>query len=224
MPFDPLPKTLTDLLDAGASRPLVALDLGCGDGRLSALLRKPGVHCFGLDRLPRVAGSRADIVADARRAPVCAGSVDLVVAGNLVRHLLPAQRDAAFLDDWLALLRPGGSLFILEDEPTARPSAAANYRDLQAFLARLWPVGRGPLVTLDTFRRRLPARLAALVVESGTGANHWPQDAAAAVAMLERGRPAPGDEAHRLAAAITARGLSCGRQWWCRLRTPSPTD
>lgn len=220
MPFDPLPKTLTDLLAAGAGAPLTAVELGCGDGRLLALVRQPGIACYGLDRLPRVAGSRADVVADACRPPIRAASVDLVLASNLVRHLVPAQRDLGFLDAWLALLKPGGSLFILEDEPTARPAPAANYRDLQAFLARLWPLGRGPLLSHEGFGRRLPARLAALVTDHGVAENRWPQDAAAAVAMLEAGRPAPGDEAARLAAAIAARGLACGRQWWCRLQAP----
>jgi SAM-dependent methyltransferase len=224
MPFDPLPKTLSEIIAGGVSRPLTAVELGCGDGRLLALVRRPGVTCIGVDRMPRVAGSAADIVGDACRAPLREGSLDLLLAGNLVRHLVPARPDLGFLAGWLALLRPGGSLFILEDEPASRPGPAANHRDLQAFLARLWPTGRGPLLSRTAFLRRLPIRYQSLLADGGVGDNRWPQDADAAVAMLERGAPAPGDEAARLAAAIAAGGLACGRQWWCQLRVPGSSN
>jgi SAM-dependent methyltransferase len=222
MPFDPLPRSLTELLDGpGASR-LRAVELGCGDGRLLDLLRRRGLACVGLDRMPRVAGSAAELRGDACRPPLRSGSLDLVIAANLVRHLLPSQPGFGFLETWVSLLKPGGSVFILEDEPTDDPLSAARYRDLQDFLARLWPSARGPLVSGRSFRRRLPPSLAARVTDFGTGANAWPQDAAAVVAMLRAGAPSAGGEATRLADAISAEGLSCGRQWWCRLSV-SPT-
>jgi SAM-dependent methyltransferase len=224
MPFDPLPETLTELLDGpGASR-LRAVELGCGDGRLLNLLRRRGLTCAGLDRMPHVAGSVADVRGDACRPPLRKGSVDLVIAANLVRHLLPAQPACGFLTTWLSLLKPGGAVFILEDEPTGNPPAAARYRDLQAFLARLWPAERGPLVSGKAFRRGLPPSLAARVDGFGTAANVWPQDAEAVVAMLRAGSPTPGGEAALLADAISADGLSCGRQWWCRLNGSATVD
>ena len=192
----------------------------CGDGRLLALVRRPGVVCLGLDRLPRAAGSVADIVGDACRPPVRDRSLDVLLAANLVRHLVPSRPGLEFLEAWLGLLKPGGSLVILEDEPTARPAAAANYRDLQAFLARLWPMGRGPLLARSAFLLRVPPQLLPLVADGGVAVNRWPQDARAAVAMLESGSPAAGDAAAGLAAAIGAQGLSCGRQWWCRFTVP----
>lgn len=222
MPFDPLPRNLTERLDAPGASCLRAVELGCGDGRLLDVLRRRGLPCVGLDRLPRAAGSAADIRGDACRPPLLPGSLDLVIAANLVRHLLPSQPGFEFLETWVSLLKPGGSVFILEDEPTDTPPAAARYRELQDFLARLWPSARGPLVSGKSFRRRLPPSLAARVTGSGTAANAWPQDAQAVVAMLRAGAPTAGGEAARLADAISADGLSCGRQWWCRL-SASPT-
>ncbi len=218
MPFDPLPTILADLCVAARSNPPRAVELGCGDGRLLALLRARGLDCVGLDRLPPAAGSTAAIVGDARRPPLRPGSLDLVIAANLVRHLWPSAPGAPFLADWLGLLRPGGSLLVLEDEPAGQPAAAARYRDLQAFLARVAPGTRGPLLAAAAFRRGLPPGLAARIVSAGEQDNSWPQDAAAAVALLRSGRPAPGGEADRLARAIEADGLACGRQWWCELR------
>jgi SAM-dependent methyltransferase len=222
MPFDPLPEILTDRLDRPDTPLLRAVELGCGDGRLLTLLRRRGLHCAGLDRLPRAAGSAAEVRGDACQPPLLPGSLDLVIAANLVRHLLPAQPACGFLSLWLSLLKPGGAVFILEDEPTANPPSAARYRDLQAFLARLSPGARGPLVSGKAFRRKLPPVLAARVDACGSAANAWPQDAGAVVAMLRAGAPTAGGEAARLADAISADGLSCGRQWWCRLSV-SPT-
>jgi hypothetical protein len=80
------------------------------------------------------------------------------------------------------------------------------------------------LLSRNAFLRRLPIRYQSLLADGGVGDNRWPQDADAAVAMLERGAPAPGDEAARLAAAIAAGGLACGRQWWCQLRVPGSSN
>lgn len=224
MPFDPLPGILTDLLDGPETSRLRAVEFGCGDGRLLDLLRRRGLTCAGLDRMPRAAGCAADVRGDALRPPLRPGSLDLIIAANFVRHLLPGQPSVGFLADWLSLLKPGGAVFILEDEPTGSPPAAARYRDLQAFLARLCPAGRGPLVSGRTFRRRLPPSLAAQVDAFGSAPNAWPQNAEAVVAMLRAGAPTADGQAARLADAISADGLSCGRQWWCRLRAFPAAD
>lgn len=218
MPFTPLPTSLTDLIDRPESCALRAVELGCGDGRLLALLRRRGLSCLGLDRHSAAAGSVADIRGDALRPPLRRQSLDLVIAANLVRHLLPQQPTLDFLETWLSLLKPGGAVFILEDEPTTMQPAAARYRDLQAFLSRLLPGERGPLVSLASFGRRLPPELRRRVDATGIAANEWPQDGGVAVAMLRSGRPPAGSEAARLADAISADGLACGRMWWCRLR------
>jgi SAM-dependent methyltransferase len=216
VPFDPIPETMTELCRA-APDGFRAVELGCGDGGLLARLRQCGVWCAGLDLAPRALARAVDVRGDARRPPLRAASLDLVVAANLVRHLISADPRLRFLDAWLGLLRPGGSVFVLEDEPSAEP-AAANHRDLQAFLARLFPDGRGPLVARDAFVRALPDHLSARVAGTAVGANASRQDAQAAIAMLERGNPEAGGEAARLLAAIRLHGLACGRMWWLQLR------
>lgn len=216
MSFDPVPATITELC-RGAPASWRALELGCGDGTLRAHVRAAGVWCAGLDRAPRGLAAAVDVRGDACRPPLRAHSLDLVLAANLVRHLVPGDPNLRFLESWLDLLRPGGSVFVLEDEPSPG-RAAVNHRDLQAFLARLAPTGRGPLLARDPFLRRLPARLRGRIVGGGTELNRWPLDAAAAVAMLESGRPQPGGEADRLAAAIRRHGLGCGRMWWLQLQ------
>lgn len=214
--FDPVPATITELCRL-APASWRALELGCGDGALRAHVRAAGAWCAGLDSAPRSLAAAVDVRGDARRPPVRERSLDLVLAANLVRHLVPADPELHFLDSWLALLRPGGSVFVLEDAP-APGAAAVNHRALQAFLAKVVPTGRGPLLTREGFMAALPARLRERVTGGGTDANRWPLDAAAAVAMLEGGRPAPGGEADRLASAIRRYGLECGRMWWLRLQ------
>lgn len=216
MSFDPVPATITELCRR-APASWRALELGCGDGWLRAHVRAAGVWCAGLDSAPRGLAAAVDVRGDARRPPLRARSLDLVLAANLVRHLVPGDPELCFLDAWLDLLRPGGSVFVLEDEPSPG-AAAANHRDLQAFLARVAPTGRGPLLARDAFLGTLPARLRERVAAGGTTANRWPLDAAAALAMLESGRPRPGGEADRLASAIRRHGLRCGRMWWLRLQ------
>lgn len=216
MPFDPVPETITELC-RGAPASWRAVELGCGDGALLHRLRSLGAWCAGLDSAPPQLAAAVTVRGDARRPPLRRTCLDLLLAPNLVHHLMVADPRCGFLESWLETLRPGGSLFVLEDEPTPE-AAAANYRDLQAFLARLAPDRRGPLVALDAFRHALPRQLAARVVDGGAARNRWPLDAEAALAMLEGGRPQPGSEAARLAAAIRGHGLACGRMWWLQLR------
>lgn len=216
MPFDPVPETITEICRA-APDGFRAVELGCGDGALRDRLRRGGAWCAGLDLAPRALARGVDVRGDARRPPLRAASLDLVLAANLARHLVPADPGLRFLDAWLGLLKPGGSVVLLEDEPTDEP-AAANHRDLQAFLARLAPAGRGPLVARDAFLGALPAHLASRVAGGAVAANARRLDAGAVLAMLERGRPQPGGEAARLVTSIRRHGLACGRMWWLRLR------
>ncbi|MBK8166019.1 MAG: methyltransferase domain-containing protein [bacterium] len=216
MSFDPVPATITELC-RGASASWRALELGCGDGQMRAHVRAAGAWCAGLDCAPRGLAAAVDVRGDARHPPLRARSLDLVLAANLVRHLVPGDPELRFLASWLELLRPGGSVFVLEDEPSSG-AAAANHRDLQALLARLAPTARGPLLAKDTFETLLPAHLRRCVVAGGTEANRWRQDAAAAMAMLASGHPRAGGEADRLLSAIRRHGLECGRMWWLRLQ------
>lgn len=97
-------------------------DLGCGTGTLSVLLAEHGHHVSGVDFSPRMvevaraksaaAGVDATFVeADASEPPLPVGAFDVVLS----RHVLWAMPDPAeALRNWIALLRPGGRLVLVE--------------------------------------------------------------------------------------------------------------
>ncbi len=94
-------------------------DLGCGTGTLALLLAEEGYAVDGVDFSPemvRLARAKAGHAAtfheaDAAAPPLEAGSYDVVLS----RHVLWAMPSpAAALDRWIALLRPGGRLLLVE--------------------------------------------------------------------------------------------------------------
>jgi SAM-dependent methyltransferase len=218
MSFVPLPKILRDRFAELDPATAVVVELGSGEGRFLRELRPLGVEVFGLDRARPGAGVDAALVADACRPPLREGSCDLLIAANLVRHLAGSRPALDFLPAWIRLLRPGGSLIILEDEPVRRPRGAVAYRLLQEFLARVIPVGRGPLLGLGEFRDRLAPAGVPAGWEFGGDVNTYPLDAGAVVAMLRGADLDPGGEAARLADRIARDGLDPGRYWWAFYR------
>jgi len=215
MPFSPLPKTfLEDLHSRRLGR---VVELGCGDGQFTALLKAEGASPLCVDRSPRVSGSVADLVADALELPLKPGSVQFLVAANLLRHLWPLPTLAPVPAAWLNCLAPGARLYILEDEPAGDPPAARNYRDLQAFLARVVLSGRGPLLPRMAFEAALaeapasrhPGRWILASQE-----NRWPVNTKAVLTMLAGDKERSAGDADRLMRSITRHGLSYGTYWW----------
>ena len=215
MSFTPLPTIFTDLSgshsgslrgspDSDNSR---NLELGCGDGRFQAEAARCGVKLWGLDLSPPAMGTTADIVGDACFPPITPGSLDLLVAPNLVRHLLAVSGGLEFLDLWLTLLKPGGSLFIFEDEPTNDTAATVNYRDLQDFLRQLVPESRGGLLPLAEFLELSAQAQPGLNWEHGLARNLQPIDSSPVLALLG---PGP------LKQSIVGEGLDPGRYWWAQ--------
>lgn len=101
--------------------PARVADLGCGTGSLSVLLADEGYAVDGVDFSPAMvrrarakAGERDDVtfvVADAGAPPLDEGAYDVV----LCRHVLWTLPDQpAALERWTALLRPGGTLLLVE--------------------------------------------------------------------------------------------------------------
>lgn len=213
MSFTPLPKTFTDICNNPDSPFPQIMELGCGDGRFQEVLTGMGISCWGLDHIGPDRGSVADVVGDVLTPPVAAGSLDLLLAANLLRHLVPADTTLGFLARWLELLKPGGSLFIFEDEPSDVPASAAHYRDLQEFLCRLMPESRGPLLALDEFKARVSALGSQVCWDFGLVRNRQSIDAAVVLEFLGRGEQEKGDSG-RLMRAIGRDGLDPGFFWW----------
>jgi SAM-dependent methyltransferase len=216
MPFCPLPKTFLDDLSRVGDRGV--LELGCGEGGFTRLMREHGATVVTLDRRR----SAAALVGDALAPPLRARSFEMVVVANLLRHLWRRVDPEHGPTVWRDLVARGGCLYILEDEPGKAPQAVRNYRDLQAFLARLHELQRGPLLSRGTFAKaRLRWNWPGLW-QDGMGPNTWPADPAAVVALLAGERVEAGCEADRLRRAIAHDGLSYGMSWWSRWSEENP--
>lgn len=215
MSFSPLPAIFLEDLALIAGRP--AVEVGCGDGRFSAVLQTHGVRPWRFDRRAPRRGTIAQVAAEARALPLADGSVALLVAANLLRHLWSARGGEALPEAWHRCLAPDGRLWIFEDEPVSRPPAARHYRDAMTLLARLDPQGRRPLLSLGQFLGRLDAAGRRNGWQHGMAGNEMTIDAPEALAVLLAGEGgdtrAPGA---RLAAAIRRDGLSYGPYWWAR--------
>lgn len=136
-----------------------SVDLGCGPGALTALLRgdhillgvdsdREALHNFAEPDIPRIQAS-------AERLPFSAKSVDVVLAISLVEHI---ENQSAFFVEVARVLKPGGRLVIQLPElryliephtkwpllylwsPTlqARILAATGYRDLNLSTTLSW--------------------------------------------------------------------------------------
>lgn len=215
MSFTPLPKTFIDLcLNSDFPSPRI-LELGCGDGRFREVLTDSDINSWGLDRIGPYGGTVADIVGDALFPPVAPGTLDLLLAPNLCRHLASADPSLGFLARWLEILKPGGSLFIFEDEPDDTPAGVARYRDLQVFLSRLMPESRGPLLPLVEFKTRVSALEFPADWNFGLVRNLQTIDPAVVLEMLGQGGE-PEGESGRLMRAIGSDGLDPGCFWWAQ--------
>jgi SAM-dependent methyltransferase len=228
MPFSPLPRNFTDHLAGLDPASDVVLELGTGEGHFLAQARAlagaGGVACLGLDLRSPALGTVCDLVGDARRPPVRPGSVSVLVAANLVRHLVPRHRLGETIAGWRRLLKPGGVLFILEDEPGTATIAERNFRELQDFLAQLMPESRGPLLSVPRFRALLGLTSDDPQWRFGSAPNDDVIDATATVRFLTAGQGTPTGPLVGLIRSIGRDGLRPGRFWWSQVGPPVETS
>jgi len=213
MPFSPLPATFLD--DLARRAPDGVLELGCGDGTFTRLLRERGVEPMTLDHHRPPLARAVRVVGDALAPPLRPRRFGLVVAPNLLRHVWP-QVATRGPEVWRDLLAPGGILYILEDEPLAHPPAARNYRDLQALLARIDPAGRRPLLARRIFEAASRRWNWPGAWRTEQADNAWPVAADTVLGWLGGRDRVPGSEADRMHWAIVDAGLSYGKMWWAR--------
>lgn len=128
---------LVEALPAAVDR---VLDLGCGDGRLAALVldaRPAATEAVGLDNSPpmldlarqRFDGeSRATIRGHDLSTPLPAdlGRFDAVVSGFAIHHLTHERKQALFAEI-AGLLEPGGTFVNLEVVQSATPELQAEF-------------------------------------------------------------------------------------------------
>ena len=128
-----------ELLPRGAAK---ALDVGCGEGRLTRELSRRGLDAVGIDVAPRlvelaqVRDARGEYrVATAERLPFDDASFDLVVAFNV---LMSVDDPARAIDEAGRVLRPGGHLCASVVHPLA---SSGEWQD-DRFLVRDYLVER----------------------------------------------------------------------------------
>lgn len=146
-----------------AERPGTVVDVGCGGGQVSRLLagRLPGARVIGVDlsgamvARARAAGRRLGNLeirrGDAMDLPLPPASADLCVSVASIKHW-PDQRRG--LEQIRRVLRPGGSMVILEVDRRCDPAAARAFaaywrhvlpgtRPLLAWYFRRFVAGQG---------------------------------------------------------------------------------
>lgn len=135
------------------------LDLGCGTGTLLEMARSsPAGAVFGVDADPamlaaakRKLGPKAHLIAAlAQSLPLRPSSFDLVLS-SLFFHHVPARSKGMVLKAAFEVLRPGGTLHILDFGPASTRPRAAIFAVLRLF------DGLDP--TRDSVDGRLPSRM-----------------------------------------------------------------
>jgi demethylmenaquinone methyltransferase/2-methoxy-6-polyprenyl-1,4-benzoquinol methylase len=181
--YDLVNRVMTVRMDVGWRRRAVAalglpagalvVDVACGTGDLCRALASAGHRPIGLDFSPgMLAAARTSaplVLADALRMPLPDGSVDGATCGFALRNVVDLR---ALLAEIARVLRPGGSLSVLEVARPERPLLRWGHR---LYFERVVPVIGGLLSDRDAYGylprsvAYLPERsaLVALLAEAG---------------------------------------------------------
>lgn len=181
--YDLVNRVMTVRMDVGWRRRAVAalglpagalvVDVACGTGDLCRALASAGHRPIGLDfsagMLAAARTSAPLVLADALRMPLRDGSVDGATCGFALRNVVDLR---ALLAEIARVLRPGGSLSVLEVARPERPLLRWGHR---LYFERVVPVIGGLLSDRDAYGylprsvAYLPERsaLVALLAEAG---------------------------------------------------------
>jgi len=179
------------------------------------VLREAGARPIASDRLPCAAFELGPALrADATAPPL--RDVPVLIAANLLRHLWDPVRGSRVTATWRDCLAPGGRLYVFEDEPAADPGPARNYRDLQAWLARLVPWRRALLPRAD-FERCEAVTSAPGAWSFGRTRNQFsPGNRHDVLSLLVDERGVTPEIVKPLADRIAEEGVDYGCFWWAR--------
>jgi SAM-dependent methyltransferase len=178
----------------GNVRNAVALDFGCGTGRLSDWLVRRGASVVGVDVTPEmVAVARANVpharfeTIDGQSLPFADRSFDLIVCSYVLQYYV--GRADSIASELARVLQNGGRLVAIEqvtDSDIGRGASAASYERMfnsAGLPVRDWSMIRTSDSRILTIQRRLPvlARLPGVT---------WlmTQEAARASLPLDQGR------------------------------------
>lgn len=177
-----------------------ALDLGCGTGEITMLLDRLGFQATGLDMTPKMmekartkaTGTRLRFIeCDAEATMEPTASYDVVVARYLFWTLTAPETALA---DWQRVLKPGGTLLLIDGDHVTPPPLAALGRLFDRWLgpdplaghAKVTPeqwAAHNAIVAQLPFRDGLRCdRLIRMLTEAGFGiarADTRPHDLAA---------------------------------------------
>jgi trans-aconitate 2-methyltransferase len=160
----------------GADAPSTVVDLGCGEGSLTASLaqRWPGARVTGIDSSPEMLSAAASVAVPGRVEFSLGdvsewsprGSVDVVVS-NAVLHWVPGHE--RLLTRWAGWLRPGGWLAVQVPGNFRAPTHAllADLCRSPRWADRLAEAAPRPDAVLD------PAGYLDVLTAAGLGADVW---------------------------------------------------
>jgi trans-aconitate 2-methyltransferase len=162
------------LARVGAQDPAVVVDLGCGEGRGTAVLadRWPGARVIGVDSSPEMLAAaaataeRVEFVEGDVRDWVPDGPVDVVISNAVLHWITGHER---LLADWAGWLRPGGWLAVQVPGNFRAPTHAllAELCRSAAWADRLAEVAPRPDAVLE------PAGYLDVLTGAGLAADVW---------------------------------------------------